>query len=162
MILVLACDEADTYNRVTVDGGGRPVVHYRFTPEAVGGLIRGAITSAKIFFAAGAVRVHMPVAETTTIEASDGGRLDEMAADADFKPGKVPVSAAHLQGGCAMGSGPIDSVTDSYGRVHGKPWLFVADASLFPNSLEINPYVTIMALADRVAERIREDVPALL
>ena len=32
----------------------------------------------------------------------------------------------------------------------------------FPNSLEINPYVTIMALADRVAQRIREEVPALL
>jgi choline dehydrogenase-like flavoprotein len=46
--------------------------------------------------------------------------------------------------------------------VHGTPWLFVAGASLFPNSLEINPYVTIMALADRVAQRIREELPALL
>ena len=61
-----------------------------------------------------------------------------------------------------MGSDPSDSVTDSYGRVHGHPWLSVADASLFPNSLEINPYVTIMALADRVAQRIREEVSALL
>src|SRR5207244_345488 len=42
------------------------------------------------------------------------------------------------------------------------PWLRVADASLFPDSLEINPYVTIMALADRVAEAIRADAPALL
>ena len=40
------------------------------------------------------------------------------------------------------------------------PWLFVADSSLFPDSLEINPYLTIMALADRVAEGIREDAPA--
>jgi len=61
-----------------------------------------------------------------------------------------------------MGSGPSDSVTDSCGRVHGLPWLYVADASLFPNSLEINPYVTIMALADRVAQRIRDEAPALL
>jgi choline dehydrogenase-like flavoprotein len=38
-----------------------------------------------------------------------------------------------------MGSGPDDSVTDSYGRVHGVPGLYVADSSLFPNSLEINP-----------------------
>ena len=61
-----------------------------------------------------------------------------------------------------MGSGPDDSVTDSFGRVHGVPWLFVADSSLFPNSLEINPYITIMALADRAAQRIREEAPALL
>jgi choline dehydrogenase-like flavoprotein len=53
-------------------------------------------------------------------------------------------------------------VTDSYGRVHGMPWLRVADASLFPDSLEINPYLTIMALADRVAEGIRQDAGSLL
>ena len=162
MILVLACDEANSHNRVTIDANGRPVVHYRFMPEAIRGLIRGAITSAKIFFAAGAVRVHMPVARDTTIESGDGVHLEEIAAEAEFKPGKVPVSAAHLQGGCAMGSGSDDSVTDSYGRVHGMPWLFVADGSVFPNSLEINPYITIMALADRAAQRIREEAPALL
>ena len=41
------------------------------------------------------------------------------------------------------------------------PWLFVADASLFPAAAEINPYVTIMALADRVAERVRARLPEL-
>src|SRR5436190_181895 len=46
--------------------------------------------------------------------------------------------------------------------LHGLPWLRVADASLFPDSLEINPYLTIMALADRVAEAVRRDVAALL
>ena len=61
-----------------------------------------------------------------------------------------------------MGSGREDSVTDAYGRVHGVPWLYVADSSLFPNSLEINPYLTIMALADRVAETVRKDRNALL
>jgi len=61
-----------------------------------------------------------------------------------------------------MGGDRSNSVTDSFGRVHGLPWLYVADASVFPDSLEINPYVTIMALADRVAQRIREEVPAML
>jgi choline dehydrogenase-like flavoprotein len=53
-----------------------------------------------------------------------------------------------------MGAGRATSVTDGYGRVHGRPWLFVADASLFPTALEINPYLTVMALADRVAEAV--------
>ncbi|MFN7996816.1 MAG: GMC family oxidoreductase [Bryobacteraceae bacterium] len=162
MILVLACDEADDFNRVTTDAAGTLVVHYRFAPDTVRGLVRGAIASAKIFFAAGARRVHMPVARNTTIDPKDAGRLEEIASTAEFKPGKVPVSAAHLQGGCGMGSGPSDSVTDGFGRVHGIPWLYVADSSLFPNSLEINPYITIMALADRVAERIRKDAASLL
>jgi choline dehydrogenase-like flavoprotein len=162
MILVLACDDVDDHNRVTVDGDGRPVVHYRFTPEVIHGLVQGAITSAKISFAAGAVRAHVPVSHSPTIERADAERLDQIAEKPEFKPGKFSISAAHLQGGCAMGSGPEDSVTDSYGRVHGVPWLYVADSSLFPNSLEINPYLTIMALADRVAETIRQDAKALL
>ncbi len=162
MILVLACDEVDAYNRVTVDGDGRPVVHYRCTPEVMRGLVQGAIVSAKIFFAAGAVRVHLPVARCATIERTGCGRLNQIAEHPDFKPGKISISAAHLQGGCAMGRGSADSVTDGFGRVHGIPWLFVADSSLFPNSLEINPYLTIMALADRVAETIRKDAHALL
>ena len=64
-------------------------------------------------------------------------------------------------GGCRMGSEPSESVTDSWGRVHGLPWLYVGDSSLFPKASEINPYVTVMALADRVAERVRADLPAL-
>ena len=162
MILVLACDQVDAHNRVTIDPLGRPVVHYRFTPEVMRGLVRGAVTSAKIFFAAGAVRVHLPIAQSFTIQRADAGRLDQIAAHPDFKPGKLPISAAHLQGGCAMGRGPADSVTDAYGHVHGIPWLFVADSSLFPDSLEINPYLTIMALADRVAETIRKEAHQLL
>jgi choline dehydrogenase-like flavoprotein len=162
MILVLACDEVNDHNRVTVGGDGRPVVHYRFTPEVIHGLVQGAITSAKISFAAGAVRAHVPVSHSPTIERAEAERLDQIALNAEFKPGKLSISAAHLQGGCAMGSGPEDSVTDSYGRVHGVPWLYVADSSLFPNSLEINPYLTIMALADRVAETIRQNMNALL
>lgn len=162
MILVLACDEVNAHNRVTVDGSGRPVVHYRCTPEVMRALVRGAITSAKIFFAAGAERVHLPVTRCPTIERTDVERLNQIAEHPDFRPGKLSISAAHLQGGCAMGRGRADSVTDGFGRVHGIPWLFVADSSLFPNSLEINPYLTIMALADRVAETIRKDVHALL
>ncbi len=61
-------------------------------------------------------------------------------------------------GGCGMGRTAADSVTDAWGRVHGAPWLSVADASLFPDALEINPYLTIMALADRAAEKVAEAV----
>ncbi len=162
MILILALDSVDPHNRVTIDRDGRPVVHYRFTPNVMRGLARGTLTSARIFFAAGAKRVHMPIPEAPTVEAADAERIDQLASEESFVPGRVPVSAAHVQGGCAMGRTPQDSVTDAFGRVHGVPWLFVADASLFPDSVEINPYLTIMALADRVAERIRNEARDLL
>ena len=89
MILVLACDHVDEHNRVTVDAAGRPVVHYRFTPETVSGLVRGAVTSAKIFFAAGAVRAHVPVAPQSTVEACSPERLEELAKSCAVVPGKT-------------------------------------------------------------------------
>ena len=162
MILVLACDKAVPGNRVTVDREGRPVVHYTFMPDTIEAMVRATRASAKIFFAAGALRVHAPSAEAPLIERRDAARVDELIAAEHFLPGKVSVSAAHLMGGCGMGRDPSGSVTDGWGRVHGLPWLRVADASLFPDSLEINPYLTIMALADRVAEGIRSEARELL
>jgi choline dehydrogenase-like flavoprotein len=136
-------------------------VHYRFTPETIESLIRATRASARIFFAAGATRVHAPSADPPLLESSEASEIDERIGARHFKPGKISVSAAHLMGGCGMGRTRADSVTDSQGRVHGIPWLRVADASLFPDSLEINPYLTIMALADRVAEGIRADFGSL-
>ncbi|MFN8570537.1 MAG: GMC family oxidoreductase [Gemmatimonadaceae bacterium] len=160
MILVLACDRAVPQNRITVDANGRPVVNYTFTPDVIESLVRATRTSARIFFAAGALRVHAPSADPPLIERGDAYRIDDLITARHFLPGRISISAAHLMGGCGMGA-PGESVTDSRGRVHGLPWLRVADASLFPDSLEINPYLTIMALADRVAEGVRDDLGAV-
>ena len=161
-ILVLAVDHATTENRIVVNRAGNAVVHYQFTPEALHGLVRGNRAAARIFFAAGALRVHAPFAEPPVLTRTDSETLDRRIAIAHWLPGKQTISAAHLMGGCGMGRTTADSVTDAWGRVHQFPWLRVADASLFPDALEINPYVTIMALADRVAERLLTDAPALL
>lgn len=161
MILVLACDRATPTNRITVNSAGRPVVHYTFMPDTIDAMVRATRAAARIFFAAGAVRVHAPSADPPLIERRDADEVDALIDARHFQPGRISVSAGHLMGGCAMGQSH-DAVTDSYGRVHGVPWLRVADASLFPDALEINPYVTIMALADRVAEGIKSDAGALL
>ncbi len=158
MILVLACDRALHRNRVTVARDGRPAVHYAFTPELVRRLAAANRASARIFFGAGALRVHAPLADPQVLDAKDAQRVDELVAPSNFQPGRCSVSAAHLQGGCRMGLDAAESVTDSWGRVHGHPWLRVADASLFPDAIQINPYLTIMALADRVAEGVLADM----
>jgi choline dehydrogenase-like flavoprotein len=158
MILVLACDRASAGNRISADRRGRPVVHYRFTPEVIESMVRATRAAARIFFAAGASRVHAPSARPHLIDASEASRIDDRVSARFFLTGTTSVSAAHLMGGCGMGRDAADSVTDAWGRVHGVPWLRVADASLFPDSLEINPYLTVMALADRVAEAVAADL----
>ena len=101
---------------------------------------------------------HAPPADPPLLERGDLHALDERIAARHFLPGRLSISAAHLMGGCGMGKGPRDSVTDAWGRVNGVPWLRVADSALFPDSIEINPYLTIMALADRVAEGLLEEL----
>ncbi len=162
MILVLACDRAADGNRIAVDDAGRPVVHYAFSGETIGALVRATRASARIFFAAGARRVHAPSAHPPLIDRADATRVDELIDARHFKAGRISVSAAHLMGGCGMGRSAADGVTDSSGRVFGVPWLRVADSGLFPDALQINPYLTVMALADRAAEAIRSDAGELL
>ncbi len=154
MILVLACDRAVPENRISVDRTGRPRVHYRFTSEVRKALAAANRAAAHIFFAAGAVRVHAPLADPPLLGRSEAGTIGERIRAEFFLPGKTSITAAHLMGGCGMGSDATDSVTDAWGRVHGVSWLRVADSSLFPDSLEINPYLTVMALADRAAEAV--------
>jgi choline dehydrogenase-like flavoprotein len=161
MILVLAIDPPDAENRVMVGADGRPVVRYRFTEGVRRSLVQAMRASARVFFAAGAARVHAPAARPFFIEAADASRIDALIPFDGLTLGKVTISSAHPMGGCRMGADRADSVTDGWGRVHGVPWLFVADASLFPRCAEINPYVTVMALADRVAERVRAEWPHL-
>ena len=158
MILVLACDRAVAGNRIRIDRDGRPVVDYTFTSDAIEALVRGTRASARIFFGAGARRVHAPSARPTLIEAHERDQLDSRISARHFIIGTTSVSAAHLMGGCSMGRSATDSVTDAHGRVHSLPWLRVADSSLFPDALEINPYLTIMALADRVASTLLLEV----
>jgi choline dehydrogenase-like flavoprotein len=63
-------------------------------------------------------------------------------------------STAHLMGGCRMGHSPEDSVTDANGRTWDVPNLFVCDGSLMPTAGGVNPSMTIMANAARIADRM--------
>ncbi len=161
MILALAIDPPRWENRVTADGNGKPMVDYRLGPEVLDALHQSMRTAARIFFASGARRVHAPGGRKFFIEREEQDQIDSLIPRSGIRTGKVGVASAHLMGGCRMGRDSTDSVTDSHGRIHGVPGLYVADASLFPSCSEINPYVTIMALADRVADSVRHDLPEL-
>lgn len=85
----------------------------------------------------------------------------EMTADqidtidsAPLDPQKYIAILSHLFGGAVMGSDASRSVVDGLGRVHGYTNLVVADASVIPTNLGVNPQHTIMALAQVFAESL--------
>ncbi|MCC6586495.1 MAG: GMC family oxidoreductase [Bryobacterales bacterium] len=69
---------------------------------------------------------------------------------------------AHPIGGCPIGEDSASGAVDRYGRVFKgdgevHKGLFVADGSIIPNSIGVNPFLTISALAEHIAEsKVRE------
>ena len=53
-----------------------------------------------------------------------------------------------------MGESPQTSVVDADGKVWNYPNLYVADGSIIPTALAVNPSNTIAALAERIAFRM--------
>jgi choline dehydrogenase-like flavoprotein len=68
------------------------------------------------------------------------------------------LSTSHVQGTARMGDDPARSVVDASGRSHDVAGLYVGDGSLVPASLSVNPSLTIMALAAKVASGLHEEL----
>ncbi|MBV9467283.1 MAG: GMC family oxidoreductase [Solirubrobacterales bacterium] len=64
------------------------------------------------------------------------------------------LATTHMQGSCRMGADPATSVLDNHGESHEVKRLYVGDSSVFPRTLSVNPSLTIMALASRLAEHL--------
>ena len=64
---------------------------------------------------------------------------------------------AHPLGGCGMGADKASGVVNTHGEVFDYPGLFVADGSVVPGPVGVNPALTIAALAESFATRLIED-----
>ena len=62
----------------------------------------------------------------------------------------------HPLGGVPMATSPAEGVVGPDGEVFGYPGLFVADGSVMPGPVGVNPALTIAALAHRFASRVNE------
>lgn len=60
----------------------------------------------------------------------------------------------HPLGGCPMADDPASGVVDAHGGVHGYEGLHIADGSIVPTALGVNPSETIAALAERDVEHL--------
>jgi choline dehydrogenase-like flavoprotein len=65
-------------------------------------------------------------------------------------------NTTHQCGTICFGTDPRSSVLDPWCRTHDVGNLFVVDASFFPSSAAVNPGLTIVAQALRVADHIKE------
>ncbi len=129
--------------------GKRPVVRYQLNEADMLRFRRGMHLLAQQHVAAGAKSVIPGIAGMPFM--LDKDEIDVLA-DAPLDPRAYIAILSHLFGGCVMGKDEKTSVVDASGRVHGIDGLVVADASVIPTNLGVNPQHTIMSLAVTFAE----------
>jgi choline dehydrogenase-like flavoprotein len=66
-------------------------------------------------------------------------------------------STTHFIGTTRMHTDPKKGVVDVDGRVHGVPNLMIASSSVFPTGGYANPTLSIVAMAIRLADRLKSD-----
>ena len=90
--------------------------------------------------------------ERERIAASTRFARDVLEAAGAKRVFQTGVLSTHVQGSCRMGSDPERSVVGAHAESHDVRRLFIGDGSVIPRTLSVNPSLTIMALASRLAE----------
>ena len=143
---MIADAPAGTVRRVA----GRTLIRYQLTRTDGHRLLRAIALMGRVLFAAGGREVvtglpgHGP--------AADVDDLDAILADAD--PRRLHLTAFHPTGTARMGADPQVAPVGPDGRLRGVEGVWVADGSAVPGCPEVNPQVTIMALALGIADGI--------
>jgi choline dehydrogenase-like flavoprotein len=122
-------------NRVTVDADGG--IRLRYTPTNL--------------------RAHQRLRERFVSLLSAMQCRDDVLENYSYRGGRLGISGvAHQNGTIRFGTDPSSSALDLDCRMHEVDNLYVADSSFFVSSSAVNPTLTIIANALRVADRIAE------
>jgi choline dehydrogenase-like flavoprotein len=133
--------------RVGLTPNGTLRVTYRLHRDEARELVFGIARAAELLFAAGATEVYPQIGGVPLIRPGELAKLESSPPT----PGALRLEAFHPMGTAPMAADPGLGVTGPDGAVHGAEALYVADASLLPTSIGVNPMMTVIAMASRVA-----------
>jgi choline dehydrogenase-like flavoprotein len=117
--------------------GGHTLIRYDLCDSDLERFRTGLARMRELFEAAGAREIYLPLPHGVT---------PEQARRRDLK-----LMAFHPLGTARADARPAHGVIDGNFAVHGARGIYVADGSAVPSSLGVNPQITIMALATRLA-----------
>ncbi|MGC2372257.1 MAG: GMC oxidoreductase, partial [Solirubrobacteraceae bacterium] len=119
---------------------GRPLIRYDLDEADLQRFRTGLARMRELFEAAGAREVYLPLPDGVTPERA---RLRDLK-----------LMAFHPLGTARADARASHGVIDGELQAHGARGVYVADGSAVPSSLGVNPQMTIMALATRLAFRL--------
>lgn len=109
--------------------------------------------ASRIFLAAGATEVWIADVYGTTVR---NERDVEAISLRSVQPNAQFCAGSHLLGTAPLGTDARDSFAGPTGEAHRVRGLYVADGAALPGSVSVDPSLTIMAVARRIAEGIHE------
>jgi choline dehydrogenase-like flavoprotein len=156
--------------QVTLTRAGHVRIDYRLDRIGIATLRHATVRLARLARAAGAGELVVaatpgnrfrPVIDSPAADDAAFERFVDELEDMDFSPNRGSIFSAHQMGTLRMGAQRRTHVCDPDGRVRVNArrnrvirGLYVSDASLFPSAIGVNPMLTVMALARRVARTV--------
>jgi choline dehydrogenase-like flavoprotein len=136
--------------RVGLANEGALRASYTLTDDDARHVIFGIARAAEVHFAAGATEVYPNIPRAGKLKPGDLAQFEATR----FKASELRLEAFHPMGTARIAADPRRGVCAADGSVNGTPGLYVADASLFPTSVGVNPMMTIIAFAKQVSRGI--------
>jgi choline dehydrogenase-like flavoprotein len=131
-------------------GAGGVRMSYGLTREDAARTVFGIARAAEVHFAAGATEVYPNLARVRALRPGDLPGFEATT----FKPSELRLEGFHPMGTARIAADPRQGACAPDGSLHGTACLYVADASLFPTALGVNPMMTIIAFAKQVAREV--------
>jgi choline dehydrogenase-like flavoprotein len=150
MLTAATLVDDETEGRVRLGPDLQPIMWQTLDKRDIERIHRGVALTAELLFAAGAREVLLPFSDLHAIRNPGEIRLiHERPRDR----GAIELMTVHIMGSARMAHDPERGATDAFGRVFDVPGLYVADASLLPSPIGVNPQETIAALVARNVRR---------
>jgi choline dehydrogenase-like flavoprotein len=144
------CDRSA--GRVGLGPEGSLRASYKLTGEDADRIAYGIARAAEIHFAAGATEVYPNIPRVGVLRPGDLASFEATR----FKPAELRLEAFHPMGTARIAADERQGACGIDGQVHGTRDLYVADGSLFPTSVGVNPMMTIIAFSKQIAKGLAE------
>jgi choline dehydrogenase-like flavoprotein len=149
-MLVMVSDKGEGSVRAHPDG--RADIRYDFHPNDVQRIKDGLVAVGEILLAGGANDLRGPINGLGVCSTID--ELRQKLSSRRIQD--FTLYAAHPMSTCRMSESPNTGVINRNGETYNIRNLFIADASVFPTSLGVNPQLSTMVCATNIARKLVE------
>lgn len=162
--IAISRDRSQKSNGITIDAEGNTVINYSVTEEDNSLILAGLEANLRMMRAAGSRYLYVAhenfpwhYCRNESPDDNEEERFEkyiESIRNEGVRPVSLQVFSAHQLSSCRMGRSPQYGPVSPSGELFECKNLFVADGSVVPSALGINPMITIEAFAHMISRNV--------